>query len=39
MSRNGGWDIRIRNQYGNYLGPTGEVVPPAQAHGIPVYSK
>jgi RHS repeat-associated protein len=39
MSRNGGWDIRIKNQYGIYLGPTGEVVPPAQAHGIPVYSK
>jgi len=39
MNRGGGWDIRIQNRYGNYLDPTGNVVPPAQSHGIPVYSK
>jgi RHS repeat-associated protein len=39
MYRNGGWDIRIRNRYGNYLDQSGNVAPPAQAHGIPVYSK
>jgi RHS repeat-associated protein len=39
MYRNGGWDIRIRNRYGNYLDQSGNVAPPTQAHGIPVYSK
>lgn len=39
MRRNGGWDIRIRNQYGNYLDQSGNVAAPSQAHGIPVYSK
>jgi hypothetical protein len=39
MSRNGGWDLRIRNQYGNYLDEFGNVTTPASSHGIEIYSK
>jgi hypothetical protein len=39
MYREGGWDIRIRNRYGNYLDQSGNVAPPTQTHGILVYSK
>jgi hypothetical protein len=34
MRRNGGWDIRVKNQYGNYLDDSGNVTDPAGAHGI-----
>lgn len=39
MSRNSGWDIRIRNQFGNYLDELGNVASPSATHGIPVYSR
>jgi RHS repeat-associated protein len=40
MSRNGGWDIRIQNQYGNYLNAFG-IDPGTRSatHGIKVYSR
>ena len=39
MSRNGGWDIRIQNQFGNYLDEFGNVANPAATHDIPVHSR
>jgi len=37
MRRGGGWDIRIRNRYGNYLDEFGDVpTGPGPAHGIDV---
>jgi hypothetical protein len=38
MARNGQWEIRIRNQFGNYLDSTGAVSAPKAAHGITVVS-
>jgi hypothetical protein len=38
MLRNGGWDARIMNQYGNYLDDIGRVASPASSHGITVFS-
>jgi hypothetical protein len=38
MARGGGWDIRVMNQFGNYLDEFGNVAQnAAQAHGIPVH--
>jgi RHS repeat-associated protein len=39
MARNGQWEIRIRNQFGNYLDSTGAVSAPKAAHGITVLSR
>ena len=40
MRRQGAWDMRLRNQYGNYLDEFGHVPQgPSTAHNIPVYSK
>ena len=39
MSRNGSWDIRIRNKSGNYLDSSGNVAMPGQTHGITVGSR
>ncbi|RMI42780.1 hypothetical protein EBN88_08615 [Streptomyces triticirhizae] len=39
MRRNGNWDIRIQNSAGNNLDEFGNVAPPAQTHGINVYSR
>ncbi len=38
MRRNGGWDIRVRNSFGNYLDDVGNVAAPGQTHGINVRS-
>ena len=35
--RNGGWDVRIMNQYGNYLDDIGRVALPGSSHGITVF--
>lgn len=35
----GGWDLRARNQFRNYLDEFGNVVDPADAHDIFVYSR
>ena len=37
MFRNGGWDARIMNQYGNYLDDIGRVATPGSSHGIIVF--
>lgn len=39
MTRGGGWDIRVRNAYGNYLDDLGNVAPPGQTHGIQIFSR
>jgi hypothetical protein len=39
MHRNSGWDIRIRNQFGNYLDDCGQVASPGKTHGITVSSQ
>lgn len=39
MNRNGGWDIRIKNQFGNYLDEFGNVANPDQTHEIFVESR
>ncbi len=37
MNRNGGWEIRVMNHFGNYLNKTGDVAPDrASSHGIQV---
>lgn len=38
MRRNGGWDIRIRNKFGNYLDEHGNVANPNATHDIGVES-
>jgi len=38
MRRNGGWDIRMRNRFGNYLNENGHVATPNSTHGIGVSS-
>jgi hypothetical protein len=39
MYRNGSWDIRVRNQFGNYLDEFGNVAPPGETHGIPTQNQ
>lgn len=39
MSRNGSWDVRVMNQYGNYLDNLGGIAPPSKTHGIFIFSK
>jgi hypothetical protein len=39
MRRNGAWDIRARNGFGNYLDEFGNVATPGQTHQIGVVSK
>ena len=39
MSRNGRWDIRVRNAFGNYLDEYGNVGPPSTTHNITVLSR
>ncbi|MEM1057285.1 MAG: RHS repeat-associated core domain-containing protein [Bacteroidota bacterium] len=39
MSRNGGWDIRVRNRYGNYLDEAGNVAGPASTHRINIINQ
>ena len=39
MQRNGAWDVRVKNQYGNYLDEYGKVAAPANTHGIGVTCK
>lgn len=39
MNRGGGWDIRVRNRYGNNLDEFGNVAPPSKTHNIPVRSQ
>jgi RHS repeat-associated protein len=39
MSRDGKWDIRVQNQFGNYLDEFGNVGSPASTHNIEVFSK
>lgn len=38
MRRNSAWDIRVYNQYGNYLDALGNVAKPSNAHGINAFS-
>lgn len=39
MSRGGGWDIRIRNKFGNYLDSSGNVASPSGTHNIWLNNK
>lgn len=38
MQRNGLWDIRVQNQFGNYLDEFGKVSNATNAHNIFVFS-
>jgi hypothetical protein len=39
MNRNGLWDVRLRNQFGNFLDEFGNVGEPSLTHSIQVFSK
>ncbi len=39
MSRAGTWDVRIMNQFGNYLDELGNIAAPSKTHGIIVFPK
>jgi len=39
MRRNGGWDVRMRNRFGNDLDEWGNVAPSDLTHGIEVFPK
>ncbi|MGH7495432.1 MAG: RHS repeat-associated core domain-containing protein [bacterium] len=39
MSRGGKWDIRVQNQFGNYLNEFGNVAGPSATHNIEVFSR